>query len=227
MSITNIGLPAPDNRFGAFLFVSADESGNNNHEVRVPMPGQPGENAPPGIAAPPGGRIGKEVIVMETVMKPHIELNEFIPPFELVSVKGTRINVWDYKQKKNLLVAFLHNLDCIACRDRVLSFALRYPEYKDLNTEILLVVREEPRGELLKLTQDLPFPVLVDLDGTVARNYEELGPEGNPRPGVFIADRFGSLQAAYVRELESDLPGDDEIIPTLSLIESECPECGV
>ena len=62
----------------------------------------------------------------------------------------------------------------------------------------------------------LPFPLLADVDGTVARHYGVWDESGEiARPAIFVIDPTGVVRYAYVGEDFADRPGDDDVYAAL------------
>jgi len=59
------------------------------------------------------------VVLLESlktrVLSPKLKLGEVVPYLELPANKGTSINLWDFKQRKNLVLFFHHGVECGRC----------------------------------------------------------------------------------------------------------------
>lgn len=73
---------------------------------------------------------------------PKLESRKAIPIFELSLNKGKTINLWDFKQLKNLLIIFHHGSQCSICRNKLRKIAKVYSELRKLETEVLAVSTE-------------------------------------------------------------------------------------
>ncbi|HET6199256.1 MAG TPA: hypothetical protein VFD93_02870, partial [Candidatus Acidoferrales bacterium] len=56
---------------------------------------------------------------------------------------------------------------------------------------------------------------------------EALGPNGQVRQGVFVADRYGELYAQWIVEKDGELPRMSAILKALEQVEVACEECQV
>lgn len=82
---------------------------------------------------------------------------------------------------------------------------------------------EQSRAMVDKLI--LPFSLLADVDGAVARTYGAWDAEGEiARPAIFVVDAGGRVRFAYVGEDFADRPGDDEVYAALSIREGGVDE---
>ena len=164
---------------------------------------------------------------MAQVESRKLELQQVVPDFVLPSVDGKEASPRDYKQKVNLVLVYLDLGRCGNCVDYLREFADNYSVYRGLETQILAIV-PLPISELQSRVGQigLPFPVLSDEQGLVGKVYLVDSPVANPVGAVFVADRFGALRAMMFGLTQGDLPNQQSILDWLSLIETECPECG-
>ena len=68
----------------------------------------------------------------------------------------------------------------------------------------------------------LPFGLLADVDGEVARRYgvwDEGG--GIARPAIFVIDAAATVRYAYAGEDFADRPGDDDVYAALGAVGGE------
>ncbi|HEY7616958.1 MAG TPA: redoxin domain-containing protein [Terriglobales bacterium] len=157
------------------------------------------------------------------------ELNsgKMIPLFRLPAAnRPQQLGPWDYDQQKNLVLFFFHSPRCASCRQLLLDLAGGYPEYPQLNTEVLAISQTEIE-ELGQLQRELglPFPLLSDMDGKVLSAYLGQSSGGPHETAIFVADRWGALYTGATAADADALPGETEIRDWLSFIEIQCPEC--
>jgi hypothetical protein len=137
------------------------------------------------------------------------------------------VRAWHYKQKKNLVIAFLH-AGCRRCEHFLVRLAERAAELADHEAVALVIFSEPPAPS----TQNLPSEIVIaaDASGRAQRAYlgeDAFGPAGQQRLGVFIADRYGELYAQWAGRSEDSLPGVDDALGWLGQIQLACEECGV
>ena len=134
-----------------------------------------------------------------------LTLRQLIPPLTARTATGDTVRAWDYKQKKSLLIAFLH-ADCPLCQAFVARLASRNAEFVERDSAALLVSLEPPRWGV----QATPQVVVVsDTNGRAAQDYlgtDAFGPMGLARVGLFIADRYGELFAQWEARDADGLP---------------------
>ncbi len=156
-----------------------------------------------------------------------LALRQIIPPLTARTPTGQTMRAWDFKQKKNLVIAFLH-AGCARCQDFFEKLAGHAAELAEREAVALVVFPEPPA----LASASLPPQVIVaaDMTGRSERAYlgeDALGPAGQERVGVFVADRYGELYAQWVAREEAGLPGVAEVLDWLGQVQVVCEECGV
>lgn len=97
------------------------------------------------------------------------------PDFMLMDLEGNEVRLSDYKDKMVLLV--FGATWCPYCRAEIPHLKELYSEYKDKELEILSIDILESREKVSDFAQEhnLPYRVLLDRDGKVAKLYRVLG----------------------------------------------------
>jgi hypothetical protein len=144
------------------------------------------------------------------------------------SIAGRNVQAWDYKQKKNLVIVFLH-AGCASCADFFDRLASQASDLKEREAVALIVYLETLP---MALVEPLPPEIVVgaDISGRSLRAYsgeEAAGSGGLDTLGVFVTDRYGDLYAQWVVRRDHQFPGIVEILGRLGQIEIACEECGV
>jgi hypothetical protein len=123
---------------------------------------------------------------------------QLIPPLTLHALDGRTIRAWDFKQKKNLLIAFLH-ANCPPCEQLLRALAAESAAWKESDAVVLAVFLESPPR---LLADSLPPPIVpgVDVTGHAATAFlgrDTNAPPGIARLGIFLTDRYGELAAQW------------------------------
>jgi len=156
-----------------------------------------------------------------------LKLGEVVPYLNLQSNRNGNVNLWNLKQRKNLIIIFYHGFQCVHCKKKLKELAEVYPEAQELEAEILAVSFDS-----LAKTRDyakdwgVPFPLLSDKnrEATEKFTYQDEDRKA-PFPALFITDRFGVLRYQKIVDEADGLPDAKEILSWLLLIQTECPEC--
>lgn len=152
---------------------------------------------------------------------------QLIPPLSLHTPDGRTIRAWDFKQKKNLVIAFLHS-DCVACRDFLFRLAASSRELAEREAVAMLLLLDAPPRAL---TDALPREIIVgaDFSGRSSRAFlgrDDIAGGAATSTGVFVTDRYGELFARWSVGTDHRFPEAAEILSWLGQIELACEECG-
>src|ERR1700730_12740015 len=109
-----------------------------------------------------------------------LRMRQLIPPLSVHTPDGRTIRAWGFKQKKNLVIAFL-DADCASCADFLRQLAARAAELREKETVALAVFLAPPPATL---TDSLPKEIDAgcDMPGHGARAY--LGDDAFSAPGL-------------------------------------------
>jgi peroxiredoxin len=163
----------------------------------------------------------------EKMPKDKLALREVVPYLSLPSHMSKNVNLWDFKQRKNLVIIFHHGKQCNHCSEKLKKLAKIYKNIQELEAEVL-AVSFDGFSEAKKQAEmdDIPFPLLSDLSGETTERFTYTDLFKNaPVPSIFITDRFGELRFQKIADEAEDLPSEVEILSWLLLIQTECPEC--
>jgi len=154
-----------------------------------------------------------------------LTLRQLIPPLTARTAAGDVVRAWDYKQKKSLLIAFLH-ADCSHCQSFAARLASRPAELRELDAVALLIFLETPPARL----PSAPPVILLasETTGRAAQEYlgaDAFGPLGLARVGLFVADRYGELFAQWEARDADGLPALAEAFKWLAHTQMGCEEC--
>lgn len=145
---------------------------------------------------------------------------DMLPLMTLPALSGGEVSLAAFKGERNLILYFF-DVDCMPCVAFLERLAEVLPELREQNTEVV-AVGSESVDELARRFTDLklPFPLLSDFDGTAWQLYNA------GALTVIVADKFGEIR----QRIDTDggiLPDVRVLLDAVSLIELECPECGI
>ncbi len=163
------------------------------------------------------------------MLKALFDRNSLIPTFTLTEASGQVVDTSRYKQRKNLVLVFLHGSDCEFCQRVARAFQFFASRYREENAEVLLILPERlGDARRFKENLDLPFKVLADeAVSTLAKYVEAAAEENEPLVAVIVTDRFGALIDQWFSARESSFPDVPRFLTSLNQAEIECPECGI
>jgi hypothetical protein len=154
-----------------------------------------------------------------------LSVRQVVPPLTIHTTDGRTVRAWDYKQKKNLVIAFL-DTDCAPCEAFLQALASSAEALRERDAVALVVFLEQPaRG----LTDSLPAGIIVgsDMPGNSARAFlgnDAFASRGFVRGGVFITDRYGELFAQWSIDRHK-FPAVKKILGALDHVQMACDEC--
>ena len=138
----------------------------------------------------------------EIMMNGNVKIGEQAPDFNAVTTQGN-IKLSDYKGK--WLVFFSHPGDFTpVCTTEFIAFAKMYKYFQELNTDLLGLSIDSNSSHLawlyniyLKTGIVIPFPLIADRSGEIARKYGMLSTVSNTTQtvrNVFIIDDKGIIR---------------------------------
>ena len=164
---------------------------------------------------------------MRSKEETYVHARQLIPPLTLRTLQGLTVHAWDFKQKRNLVIAFL-DAGCSNCNAFV-ELLMRYSAALREMEAVALLVFPETSMPLLNAPSSPLVITGFDRDGRGSRAFLGEGcesPGGRVHRGVFVTDRYGELSVQWIIG-EHKFPGIDEILSALNLVEIACEECSV
>ena len=143
------------------------------------------------------------------------------PAFALDAVingQFKQISLEDYKGK--WVILFFYPLDfTFVCPTEILAFSDRHDDFKKLGAEIISASVDSKFSHLAWTERDrkqggisgLTYPLLSDLDKTLAANYGILAEGGVALRGLFLIDPDGVVQHATINNLAVGRNVDEEL----------------
>jgi peroxiredoxin Q/BCP len=128
------------------------------------------------------------------------------PFFDLPATGGRQVKLSDYRGK-NLIIVFYPKDQTPGCTQQLCALRDDLSLFADLNTEIIASNPDSVEShEKFAEKQSYPFPILVDAERSMARDYHAQKPEGGIQRTVYILDKDG-----IVRYAKQGLPPDTEL----------------
>lgn len=144
------------------------------------------------------------------------------PAFRLPSAQGEPVAIWDYKQRRAVVLYFLPELDP-AFLSQLQS---EYAEYRAQGAQ-LLVISTYPVRPLIDLVAQLglTYPLLSDADGRIYKRYLHLIEADFQKElpsALFIADRYGAINRYATAVRPPALPVASEVVAHLEFLGNLC-----
>jgi len=154
-----------------------------------------------------------------------LQIRSRFPEMTVVTTHGVKRLPDDYKGK--WLVLFSHPADFTpVCTTEFVGFAVRYEDFKKLNTELLGLSIDSNYAHIKwvewikeKLGVEIPFPIIADTTGEIARKLN-MFPAGGTHTvrAVFIVDPSGVIRAMLYYPAEAGR-NIDEILRLLKALQ--------
>ncbi|HWO71137.1 MAG TPA: hypothetical protein VNP94_10355 [Actinomycetota bacterium] len=140
-----------------------------------------------------------------------LEPGAVVPDVRFVDPAGREVSLWDFRQRRAVVLAFLHD-GCGACGRFARELAAAEPEIGWAGGVVRAVTDGRPEPSL---------PALLDPGGGARRRL--LATE---EPAVLVIDRYGAAWASWEAPGHA-FPEPAEIAASVRHEAFQCPECGV
>ena len=147
-------------------------------------------------------------------IEPVLRVGQLIPPLATRAPDGTPIAAWDFRQKRNLCIVFVH-AECATCAGYIERLARRAADFAERDAVALVILPALPLPG-----SSLPAPLLLAADPTGNSQVHYFGKKaanagGSGPVGVFLADRYGQLSMQWVGAEDCQLPSPEKILAGL------------
>lgn len=147
--------------------------------------------------------------------KTNTQVNPDALEWTLVDTRGEKVDLKQYRGKKNLVLVFTRGFagfvcpNCSAQTSRLIS---NYKEFEKRDAEVLVVFPgpSDHVSDFVQASQSaagdakVPFPILLDGNFSVV---DKLGIRGDlAKPSTYILDKQGQVRFAYVGATTTDRP---------------------
>lgn len=118
------------------------------------------------------------------------------PNFTAKDDEGNSVSLADF-EGKTVVLYFYPKDDTPGCTKEACSFRDSYADYEGKDIAVLGVSRDdETSHKAFKDKFSLPFPLIVDTDGTISQAYEVEG-GGYSKRATFVIDGKGVIKKVY------------------------------
>jgi peroxiredoxin len=158
------------------------------------------------------------------------------PSFCLSSYLEERVCLHDLYEKNNLVIVFMHDLDCQDCDPTINAFAERELEYRGQESQVLIIIPNgiQERGTSTRIEGFLAAPseemgarLLFDPGGVTRRAYAELMSSelvDEDDNILFVLDAYGAPYTAVIAKHFNNGDIHNEVLSWLQYINIQCPE---
>jgi peroxiredoxin Q/BCP len=126
-----------------------------------------------------------------------LSVGDTAPDFDLPGTGGRNYTLADFAGKPVVLV-FYPGDDTPVCTKQLNSYNDGLKQFADLDAQVLAISAQDVSShEDFASKHGFAFPLLADVDKSVAAAYGTLGPLGFPRRSVVIVDGDGIVRYAH------------------------------
>ncbi len=126
-----------------------------------------------------------------------VAVGDVAPAFTLRATGGKNVSLGDYLGHPVVLV-FYPGDDNPVCTRQLNSYNDDLSQFSAMNAQVLAISSQSVEShDKFSAKHGFQFPLLADVDKTVAAAYGTLGPLGFPRRSVFVVDRTGIVRYAH------------------------------
>ena len=126
-----------------------------------------------------------------------LSVGEAAPDFDLPGTGGRSYTLAEFAGKSVVLV-FYPGDDTPVCTKQLNSYNAGLEQFANLDAQVLAISAQDVTShEGFSGKPGFAFPLLADVDKSVAGTYGTLGPLGFPRRSVFIIDGDGIVRYAH------------------------------
>ena len=119
------------------------------------------------------------------------------PDFTLPGTAGKSYSLSDYAGR-TVVVVFYPGDDTPVCTKQLVCYNNELAQFTDIGAEVLAISAQDVAShEKFAAKHGFKFPLLSDIDKSVAGLYGTLGPLGFPRRSVFVVDPAGVVRYAH------------------------------
>lgn len=126
-----------------------------------------------------------------------IGVGDVAPDFDLPGTGDKRYKLSDYRGQI-VVVVFYPGDNTAVCTRQLNSYNEGLGDFAELGAQILAISAQDIEShEEFSCKYSFGFPLLADVDKSVARAYEVLGPVGFVRRSVFVVNAAGKITYAH------------------------------
>ena len=126
-----------------------------------------------------------------------VAIGDVAPAFTLLATGGKHVSLGDYLGHPVVLVFYPAD-DTPVCTRQLNTYNDDLSQFAAMNAQVLAISSQSVEShEKFSAKHGFQFPLLADVDKTVAAAYGTLGPLGFQRRSVFVVDRAGIIRYAH------------------------------
>jgi|SRR5580658_7158838 peroxiredoxin Q/BCP len=138
-----------------------------------------------------------------------LKVGQQAPAFDVSASDGKRIQLEDFRGKKNVVLYFYPRDFTRVCTQEACGFRDMYEELRGQDAEVIGVsLDSDDSHKKFAVEFKLPFPLVADKNRSIAKSYEVIdlfrGLLGIVKRITFVIDKQGNIAQIFHAELSAD-----------------------
>ncbi len=138
-----------------------------------------------------------------------LEVGQQAPAFDVVASSGRRLTLEGFRGKKNVVLYFYPRDFTRGCTAEACFFRDMYGDLVSRDTEVIGVSLDGDDSHVkFAAKHNVPFPLVADVDRSLAKSYEAIGPIrgllGIVKRVTFVIDKQGKIASILESEINID-----------------------
>ncbi|NTU63433.1 MAG: peroxiredoxin [Chloroflexi bacterium] len=144
-----------------------------------------------------------------------LQVGDVAPDFELPASGNRTIKLSDFRDKKNVLLAFYPFAFSPVCSLQLPGLQQSLGEFQSLNTEVLGISVDSKHSSVAFAEHlHLEFPLISDFNKEVTTAYGVLREGGFAERALFVIDKAGKIAYAHVNAI-GEVPDNGPVFEVL------------
>jgi peroxiredoxin len=128
------------------------------------------------------------------------ELDKKAPSWRAADASGRMLSSDEFRGKYSMLV-FHRGMECLHCAEQLATLKHQYETLRRAGANLVAISQYLPDDpETADTLKEFPFPILVDPQLKIFRNYGCVDEEGQPVHGIFLIDRQNRMLLEHKSE---------------------------
>ncbi len=147
-----------------------------------------------------------------------LKVGDVAPDFTLTTAKREQWHLADFRNKKNVVLAFVPFAFSRVCSAQLPSYEAELERFKNSDTEVVSISMDSTHAlNAWSKSINTSFPLLSDFypQGKVVDLYGVRHTAGMPERAVIVIDREGIIRYIEVTDVPGDMPENEKLFEVL------------
>ena len=147
-----------------------------------------------------------------------LKVGDEAPDFTLKAANGQNWHLEDFRNQKNVVLAFVPYAFSRVCSAQLPSYEAELDRFKDIDTEVVSISMDSTHAlKAWAKSMNTSFPLLSDFypQGQVVDLYGVRHVNGMPERALIVIDKEGIIREIEVMNAPTDLPDNEDLFEAL------------